>query len=279
MVAVVFGARGNVGRHVVTGLLAAGEQVRAVSRDPKADFGSGVQVAVADLERPETLPEALAGADTVFLYATLDGGADFVKAAESAGVRHVALLSSVSVVGPDAEHNPIGRLHRTVELALERSSLDWTFVRPGIFATNIPWWWGAQIRTEGVVRLPYPNAHTAPVPERDIAALAVTALTEPGISHQAFTLYGSESLPLQRQFELIGEATGRPIRIETVTPEQARADLAARLPEFLADNLIRMWAANDGVPAPISTIVAKVTGHPAQSFAEWAVDHADDFRP
>ena len=278
MVAVVFGARGNVGRHVVTGLLSAGEQVRVVSRDPQADFGSGVQVVVADLERPETLPGALTGADTVFLYAMPDGGADFVKAAEAAGVRHVALLSSVSVTGPGADQNPIGQLHRRVELALEQSSLGWTFVRPGMFATNTRWWWGDSIRSEGVVRLPYPEAHTAPVSERDIAAVAVTALTEPGLSHQAFTLYGPESLPLRRLFEHIGEAVGRPIRIETVTPDQARSELAATLPPFLADSMVRMWAANDGVPAPVSTIVPKITGRPAHTFAQWAVDHADDFR-
>lgn len=94
----------------------------------------------------------------------------------------------------------------------------------------------------------------------------------------AFTLYGPESLPLRRLFEHIGEAVGRPIRIETVTPDQARSELAATLPPFLADSMVRMWAANDGVPAPVSTIVPKITGRPAHTFAQWAVDHADDFR-
>jgi len=75
MVTVVFGARGNVGRHVVAGLLASGERVRAVSRNPAADFGPGPEVAAADLERPETLPAALAGAGQVFLYAKPDGQA------------------------------------------------------------------------------------------------------------------------------------------------------------------------------------------------------------
>jgi len=54
MVTLVFGARGNVGRHVVVGLLASGERVRAVSRNPAAGFAPGLEFAVADLERPET---------------------------------------------------------------------------------------------------------------------------------------------------------------------------------------------------------------------------------
>ena len=70
MVTVVFGARGNVGRHVAAGLRAAGEQVRVTSRNPAtARFPSQLQVAAADLEEPGTLPAALAGI-TWFLFLT-----------------------------------------------------------------------------------------------------------------------------------------------------------------------------------------------------------------
>ncbi|MER5918007.1 NAD(P)H-binding protein [Streptomyces sp. NPDC001982] len=72
MVVVVFGARGNVGRHVADGLLAVGEQARAVSRTPAAGLTPGLEAVAADLERPETLPAALDGADKVFLYGMLN---------------------------------------------------------------------------------------------------------------------------------------------------------------------------------------------------------------
>src|SRR3954453_16079998 len=176
MVAVVFGARGNVGRHVVSGLLAAGDEVRATSRTPDAaGLPPGVEVVAADLERPETLRTALEGAEKGFLYAKPDGVEGFAVAAASADVRYVVLLSSAAVVVPDAERNPIARQHRTVESAIERSGIDWTFVRPGMFATNTLWWWQRPIRDEGVVRNPYPDAQTAPVHEKDMATLVVTA--------------------------------------------------------------------------------------------------------
>ncbi|WP_330329092.1 NAD(P)H-binding protein [Streptomyces sp. NBC_00536] len=279
MVTVVFGARGNVGRNVAAGLLAAGEKVRGTSRNPEAGgFPSTLEVVQADLERPETLPAVLAGADKVFLYAKPEEIEAFVTAAQSAGVRQVVLLSSVSVVMATSEQNPIARMHRTVELAIERSGLDWTFIRPGMFATNARWWWGESIRGEGLVRLPYPEAQNAPVHEKDMAALAVTALTEPGHSHQAYTVHGSESLTLRRQVEHIGEALGRPIRVETVSAKQAREEFAERAPSNVAEALLRMWAAADGVPAPVSVIVDRITGRPAHTFAQWAADHADDFR-
>jgi uncharacterized protein YbjT (DUF2867 family) len=145
MATVVFGARGNVGRHVAAGLLAAGEQVRVTSRNPAtARFPSQLQVAAADLEEPGTLPAALAGAGSAFLYARPAGIQGFVEAARAAGVRHVVLLSSAAVVNADAEHNPIARQHRAVELAIEQSGIDWTFIRrrrasqPGTGCEHVP---------------------------------------------------------------------------------------------------------------------------------------------
>ena len=279
MVTVVFGARGNVGRHVAAGLLAAGEQVRVTSRNPTAaGFPSGMQVAAADLEEPGTLPAALAGAGSVFLYAKPAGIQGFVEAAQAAGVRHVVLLSSAAVVNADAEHNPIARQHRAVELAIEQSGIDWTFIRPGMFAANTRWWWTEPIRTANIVRIPYPDAQTAPVHEKDMAALAVTALTEPGHGRQAYTVYGPQSLTLRRQVERIGDAIGREIRLEVISREQAQAELGKTMPPIGAETILRAWEAGNGVPARTSVIVEKITGRPAHTFAQWAADHAGDFR-
>lgn len=282
MVVVVFGARGNVGRHVADGLLAAGEQVRAVVRTPAAGLTPGLDAVRADLDRPETLPAVLDGADKMFLYGMLNPQRPYdiekvVATAAAAGIRQVVLLSSVSVLEPDAGH-PVPLLNRTIEQAVQRSGMDWTFLRPGSFAVNTRTWWADSIRADNVVRLPYPLAQSAPVHEKDIAALAVTALTEPGHSHQTYTIYGAESLTLQRQVEHIGEAIDRPIQIEHVSDEQARAEVGRTMHPVVAEAIVSQWAAASGVPALTSTIVEKITGAPAHTYAQWAVGHADDFR-
>jgi uncharacterized protein YbjT (DUF2867 family) len=279
MVTVVIGARGNVGRHVAVGLLGAGERVRVTSRNPDAaDFSTRWDVAAADLERPETLPSALAGAEKVFVYAKPDGVDGFVSAAKEAGVRHVVLLSSAAVILPGADRNPIAQAHRVVESAIEESGLDWTFIRPGMFATNTVWWWSRSIRDEGVVRLPYPDAQTSPIHEKDMAALAVTALTEPGHVGQAYTVYGAQSLTLRDQVTQIGQAVGRKVAIKAITPEQAREELGRTMPPIGVETIMRVWTAANGTPATVSTIVEEVTGRRARTFAEWAIDHAGDFR-
>jgi hypothetical protein len=64
----VTGASGNVGRHVVSSLAAAGEEVRAFVRDPdKAPAADGVEVVSGDLTSPRTLVPALREVDRVFL--------------------------------------------------------------------------------------------------------------------------------------------------------------------------------------------------------------------
>lgn len=282
MVVAVFGARGNVGRHVAEGLLAAGQGVRAVSRTSAMGPKPGLEAVRADLDRPETLPAVLDGADKMFLYGMLDPLRPYdiekvVAAATAAGIRQVVLLSPVSVLNPGADH-PIPRLNTTIEQAIQRSGIDWTFLRPGSFAANTRTWWAGSIRAGNVVRLPYPLAQSAPVHEKDIAALAVAALTEPGHSHQAYTVYGAESLTLQRQIEHIGEAIDRPIRIDHISDEQARAEVAKTMHPAVAEAIVSQWAAASGVPALTSTIVEKITGAPAHTYARWTADHADDFR-
>lgn len=272
MVTVVFGARGNVGRHVAAGLAALGVPVRPTSRTPDDSH------VAADLDAPHTLPAALEGASQVFLYAKPEGVDGFVTAARAAGVRHVVLLSSAAVVQPGAAHNPIARDHRIVESAFEESGLSWTFVRPGMFATNTRWWWTEPIRNGQAVRLPYPEALVAPVGERDMAAVAVTALTERGHGRQAYTLYGPQAITLREQVEHIGAALGRRIPIEVVTPEEARADLSRTIPAAGVEAITRAWEAGTRTAPETSVIVERLTGKPAQTFANWAREHADDFR-
>ncbi|WP_327147899.1 NAD(P)H-binding protein [Nocardia sp. NBC_01329] len=279
MVTVVFGARGNVGRHVAAGLIERDEQIRTTSREPGAgDFPTGAHVVTADLERPETLPAALEGAERVFLYAVPDGVDGFVKAARDAGVRQVVLLSSGAVTPGDTADNPIARMHARVESAIEESGLSWTFIRPGMFATNALWWWQKSIREKGIVRMPYPEARTAPVHERDLAALAVTALTEPGHGGRVYPVAGPEASTLRQQVRDIGTALGREIPLEVVSVDQARAGLGETMPAIGVEAVLAGWRAGTEAPPEVSTLVEEITGRPGRTFAQWAKDHVTDFR-
>jgi len=265
MTVLVTGARGSIARNVIEQLLAAGETVRAASRKPEE--AAGVEAVRFDFTEPETLAPALEGVDKVFMYAASDGIDHFIAAAKAAGVKHVVLLSSAAAAGPGGDANEIGRHHLEAERPLQDSGIPWTFVRPAMFATNTLWWRDS-IRTEGVVRLPYPDAPVNPIHEKDIAEVAFTALTQGGHEGQAYLVDGPGHLTQRRQVELIGAAIGRDLAIEELPRAVAEQFLPASLLDMLAS----------GEAFGYGTTAEAVTGRPARTFAEWVLDHADDFR-
>ncbi|WP_406345929.1 NAD(P)H-binding protein [Streptomyces sp. NBC_00648] len=277
MTTLVIGARGSVGRQVLDQLLALGEPVRASARDPKtADLPAGVPVVAADLTEPTTLPAALNGIRKVFVYATAAGMDGFAAAARAAGVEHVVVLSSGSVLLPYARGNAIAEEHRAMEAVLAASGLRWTPIRPLVLANNALTW-SYSIRAEGVVRMLHPEAAMAPIHERDVAAAAVTALTgrpQDGVSD---LLTGGELMSQRRQVELIGEAAGRSIRIEELTEARARQEFERFGSPAAAASVVQFIVAATRGGSPATGTARRILGRPPLPFARWAADHAATF--
>ncbi|MFV5991281.1 NAD(P)H-binding protein [Streptomyces sp. NPDC056231] len=278
MLTLVTGSRGRVGSALVSLLHRDGHAVRAASRDPaRLDPPAGVAAAACDLTDPATFAPALDGVGSVFLYAEPAGIDSFLTRAEAAGVRHIVLLSSSSVLGPDAQENPIARPHHAVEQALAASPLTTTFLRPGAFAANA-YQWSAAIRSHGVVDLPFPRSHTSPIHEADIAEAALAVLTEHGLQGSAYHLTGPESLTAAEQIGLLAAASGRPVAVNAVSRSAWKESVTSYLPEEVAEGLLSYWASTDGSPAEVTGETEKLTGRPARTFAAWAEEHADAFR-
>jgi uncharacterized protein YbjT (DUF2867 family) len=174
--------------------------------------------------------------------------------------------------------NPVAALHARIEGLIEASDLRWTFLRPGIFAANALSWWAPQIRAGDVVRWPYAAVPTAPIHERDIAAVAVRALLETGHDGADYVLTGPQSLSHLDQVLTIGEVIDRPLRFEELSPEAARRELIAIMPASIVNMLLAAWAAAASRPALVTSTVAEITGTPARTFRDWATDHAARFR-
>lgn len=278
----VTGATGTVGRLLVTDLVTAGADVRALSRTPeKAGLPSGVEVVPGDLGSPETLQSALRGIERVFL---LSGGpegpehdANLIAAAKQAGVGHVVTLS---VLGADrGADDPITRWHLAGERAVTASGMAWTILRPGAFMSNALMW-APSIKAQGVVYAPFGQAKTAAVDPADIAAVAARALTEPGHEAKMYPLTGPGLLSPTDQVEALGAALGRSLRLVDVPPEAAKAAMVdSGMPAELADAVLASMAqaGTDHALAVLPT-VEQVTGRPARSFAEWVTAHLEAFR-
>jgi uncharacterized protein YbjT (DUF2867 family) len=273
----LIGATGKVGRHLVTGLLERGVDVRALVRRPiTATLAAEVRVVEGDLRRPETVAAAAEGADAAFLLwpgFSTQGAAEVVEAL-ARRVEHVVYLSAARLQRADA--GPKDGVWADVERLVEDSGVGWTFLRAGGFAANTLGWAG-QIRAGDVVRIPYPAAGRSLVHEQDIAEVAVDVLVKGGPKGQAFALTGPEVLTQAEQVRAIGEAIGRPLRAEELRPDAARRELEGVMGREFAESSVAYWSTLVEAPERVTDDVAQVTGHKARSFAEWARDHVDDF--
>ena len=280
----IIGASGNIGRHVVSQLLSTGACVRALSRNPpSANLPPEVEVVGGDLTLPATLDESLDGVDSVFLVWTAPAAA-VPPAMERIGkhARRIVFLSSPyqtpHPLFQGAKPNPISLMHAGIERLIKESGLAWTFLRPGMLASNARLWWAGQIRAGDVVRWPYAQAPTAPIHEHDIAAVAVRALCDDRCAGAEYVLTGPQSLSHFDQVSTIGDVLGRSLRLEEITPEDWRRGLPVEVPAPVANMLLVAWAAALGQPAYITSTVAEITGMPPHTFRDWVTDNAAEFQ-
>lgn len=277
----IIGATGTVGRQVLSQLTTAGAQVRALARNPDAaSWPPHVEVVRGDLTLPDTLDRCLDGIDTVFLVwaAPPSTVAPALQRIVNHARRIVFLSAPLKTPHPLFQQpNPARALGEQIESLIETFGLQWTFLRPGMLAANARRWWAPQIRAGDIVRWPYLSVATGPIHERDVAAVAVRALCEDGHAGAEYVLTGPQSLTQFDQIATIGNVLGSQLRIEEISPDQARRELLPITPAPVINMLLDAWAAAIGQPALVTSTVADLTGSPARTFLEWATDHAAEF--
>jgi uncharacterized protein YbjT (DUF2867 family) len=277
----VTAATAPVGRSIVEQLVAAGRDVRALTRDPdKAGLPAGAEVVAGDLSDPESLSAAFKDVSAVFLLAAVPGFAPaFLKAAKDAGVRRIVFQSSGAVDdAADEQPNDVAAFHHEIERAIQESGLEWTFLRLEVASADALQWAfdvPGQVKAGDVVRGPYGEAAGSPIHPADFAAVAIVALTEDEHAGKIYHLTGPKSLTHIEQIKLIGQALGRPLRYEELEPEAARQAISPYAP---ADLLFATWEKQIGTPAPVTDTVERLTGRPPRSVAQWAADYATNLQ-
>jgi uncharacterized protein YbjT (DUF2867 family) len=279
----VTGATGTVGRDI-TGLLSKqGATVRAAVRDQARaakQFGNNVEFATFDFENEQTFPAALDGVAKVFLLPPLLPNRlelmnRFVDSVKHAGVRHIVKLSVIGI--DDDEQFIIGKWHGANEQHIRESGLAFTFLRPNSFMQNFLTYFPPR---NGAIYLPWGNGTASFVDTRDVARVAVKALTAEGHAGKIYTLTGPATLGIAEVARILSEVAGREITYVDV-PETAARDgmLQAGLPNWLVDVIMELHAINkqnrwNGVTSDVE----KVTGALPTTFAQFARDHAEKFR-
>ncbi|MFE3718989.1 NAD(P)H-binding protein [Streptomyces cyaneofuscatus] len=260
----VTGSTGTIGSQVVRLLTERGVPFRAMSRRERP---GGVR---ADFDDPASLADAVAGIDTVFLLTvppvpTADHDIALVTAARAAGVRKIVKLSAIGS-GERFDGATVGAWHVSAEEAIEGSGLRWTMLRPPSFASNFLWHRALIQAGEPVPNL-VGDSRQAVVDPRDVAAVAVAALTGDAHDGQRYDLTGPDLLTFADQAAILERVLERPVRIAaTPAPVQLPAGMITDIG----------WARAGGA-AYVTDHVPRVLGRPALTFEQWVRDHRKAF--
>jgi uncharacterized protein YbjT (DUF2867 family) len=260
MMITVMGATGNTGRKIVTGLLAAGEQARALGRDDRklADrAASGAEIRVGDTSNPDFLADAFRGAAAVYTLLPTDHrapdyrarqreeGEAIAHAIRTSEVRHVVALSCVGTDQPEGTGVILGLREQEERLRAIRG-IDILFLRPVSFFENFHDQLET-IRHEGVVVDSVAADLAIPmVASRDVADAAVRALTHHDWSGVAVReLIGPRDLSYREATRILGERIGRPDLPYVQLPydEMAAVLVQAGLSASFAEQYVEMTRA------------------------------------
>ena len=273
----ITGAGGTVGSEVLNQIKSTGAQFRvAYFSAGKADRArsEGIDAAVLDYNEPDTLEAAFAGCESLFLLGPnalnqTELELNAVAAAKVAGVQHIV---KQSVLGAEGVSYSLAQAHRPVEKAIEASGLAWTFLRPNSFMQNVATFMSESIRAEGAFYSASGDAKIAHVDVRDIAAVAVKALTDDSHSGKAYELTGPGALSYDEVAAELSAATGRAITHVSLPPEDLKgAMLGSGMPEPLADRMLDLERYfREGNASSISDDIKIVTGNSPRRFQNYA---------
>jgi uncharacterized protein YbjT (DUF2867 family) len=278
----ITGAGGTVGSALAKELAALKPRL-AFHTASKAERAraQGLDTALLDFARPETLGPALAGVEAVFLLGSggrgqVEGESAVVEAARKAGVKKVVKLSVWEAGG---EQYAFAKLHRAVERVIEHSGMAYTFLRANGFMQNFITHMGATISAESAIYQPTGDTKIAHIDVRDIARAAASALTSSDFEGKGYDLSGPAALSYAEAAELLSRVLERQVRYVPISDEAARQGLiAAHVPDFYADYVIDLNRYyRTGTGARVTNAVFELTGRAPTGFEQFVRDHVSAF--
>lgn len=281
----VTGSTGLVGRELVKQLQAAQVPFRALAHSPASAQtlkAQGVRVVEGDYTQPSSLAASLDGADRLFLLtptnpALVEIEQNIIGAAKQAGVQHIVKLSALDV---DRAGIEIMDWHAQSENNLRASGLPYTILRPNYFLQNFARIDAPTIIGQGAIYSSLAAAPVSAIDTRDIAAVALAALTTDRHFNQTYDLTGSEAFTFEQAAARFSKRLNKPVQFINLPDDQMRTAMIANgVPDWYADGLVLLFKYyREGKGAVINDNVARITGQPARTFDTYLNDHLHLFK-
>jgi uncharacterized protein YbjT (DUF2867 family) len=281
------GGTGLIGKTLTQALVGEGEQVRVLTRDPKAAraaFGDAkLEIAGVDFDDAATLRDAFRDSDKAFLsYGTTNRQVrDETALIDAAIGAEVPYLVNLSVGGAGGTHPAnVVQWHTEIDAYLASTGVAATVVRPTTF-TDTMLKIAANLVRSGAWGGLGGAGRVALIDSRDVAAVFAVILTDGHQRHagKIYDISGPEAVTMDEVAGYISVAVGTRVEYHARTETQQRALLeSAGLPGLLVDVLLGVDdITRDNVYAVPSPTVFNLTGQPPRSVKDWVHEHVSLF--
>ncbi|KOY55261.1 NmrA/HSCARG family protein [Streptomyces sp. XY332] len=249
----VTGATGAQGGATARALLAAGHQVRALTRTPDSPAADalrslGAQIRHADFDDRASLNAALTGTDSLFAVTTPFGtdtatevqqGTALIDAAAQARLGHIVFTSAAHA--DRSTGVPHYQSKHLVEQHLRAVGVPWTVLAPAAFMDNYASGWTLDGLRDGTFAWPMPaDRPLTLIPAADIGAFAALALQRRDeFTGHRIDIASDERTPAEMA-EVLATAIGLPVAHQEVPLAYVRTrsdDLAAMFEYFITAGL------------------------------------------
>ena len=268
---IVTATTGHLGRLIVDSLLARGaapSSIVATARNAdkvQALAALGVETAVLDYARPETVTEAIKPGDVLVLVSGSEVGhrfaqhANVITAAKAAGVARIVYTSAPKATTSDLILAPE---HKATEEFLIASGVPFTILRNGWYTEN---YIGeiAKARQSGEIVASVGDGRVASASRADYADAAAVALLDDSLAGQTFELSGDHAWDFNELASTIGTLLGTDIAFQNLTPaEHAELLTGFGLDEGTVGFVVGLDGnIRDGLLSATSGDLARLTGH------------------
>ncbi|GIN93720.1 nucleotide-diphosphate-sugar epimerase [Siminovitchia terrae] len=271
----ILGATGTVGSLVAKELESIKEIVRLGSRS-RPHYSETMEHFFVDVMTGEGLVDALAGIRKLFLITPdmddqLGAELRIVEAAVKAGVEHIV---KVSAFGAAREDYMLGRIHRSVEMAIESSGTTWTFLRPTAFMQNFSIYYLPSIQSVGVVRLPCGDTPVSFIDACNIATMVADALLNPTHVNRSYEMFGPEALSYSQAAQELSKSIGIEIRYEAISDAEYQSETGISSTHRILD-LYRYYRSGHAMGEPFNMLAHK--GRELRRLRDFAVFNREVF--
>lgn len=275
---VVTGASGHLGRLTVQALLdrgVAANRIIATARTPNAltDLANrGVVVRHADYNDPQSLKEAIAGADRVLLVSSsaigqrVEQHRNVVDAAREA---RVDLIAYTSAPRADTTEMLLAAEHAATERLIRDSGLDYVFLRNSWYLENYTEQLPTTLEHKAILGSAG-SGRVSGASRADFAAAAAAVLAGDGPRNHTYELGGDTAFTMGEYAETLSGLVGETIAYVDQPPAQYQAFLeSVGVPEPMA----RLVADSDVALARGDLLVesgdlSRLIGRPTTGLAE-----------